>query len=211
MREVLIEHEKGKRPHMPLTVRRVEPSVWYTLGFYKHHYLTEKLNPSCKCFLFEWCDIPVAFVGILNTPRTGIPYGMSISRIVVLPDYQGLGLSTIICNFCGGIVTALSDDEHQYKLYIKTAHEKMGEALGRDPNWMGTQFDGKPRSKEVTIFEKGRYNNRLMRKSYCKVYVGGKIYGFEDLMRPIGEMRANKEKKKKPKEPKQLLINFIFD
>ena len=96
MQEVLINHKKGERPYIHLTIRRVEPSVWYSLGFYKHHYLTEKLNPSCKCFLFEWDTIPVAFVGLLNTPRTGIPYGMSISRIVVLPDYQGLGLSRII-------------------------------------------------------------------------------------------------------------------
>ena len=209
MQEVLINHKKGERPYIHLTIRRVEPSVWYSLGFYKHHYLTEKLNPSCKCFLFEWDTIPVAFVGLLNTPRTGIPYGMSISRIVVLPDYQGLGLSRIICNFCGGIVTAMSDDEHIYKLYIKTAHEKMGEALGRDTNWRGTQFDGKARTMSSTEFEKGRYNNRLTRKSYCKEYIGGKIYGFEDLMLPIKEMREKKAETKT--QPKQLLINFIFE
>ena len=192
MREILVYHEKGAKPQISLTIRRVEPSAWYTLGFYKHHYLTSKLNPSCKCFLFEWDNVPVAFAALLNTPRTGIPYGMSISRIVILPDYQGLGLSRQICNFCGGIVKALSDEDHDYRLYIKTAHEKMGEALSRDKNWKGTQFDGKTRTKESTLSEKGRYNNRLMRKSYCKEYIGKKIYGYADLMLPIKEMRGKK-------------------
>ena len=193
MQNRLIYKEKGEKPKINLTVRRVEPSAWYTLGFYRHHYLTEKLNPSCKCFIFEWNDVPIAFVGLINTPRTGIPYGMSISRIVILPDYQGLGLSRRICNFCGGIVKAMSDENHDYKPYIKTAHEKMGEALSKDKNWRPTQFDGKKRTKSSTQFELGKYNNRLMRKSYCKEYIGSKIYGYEDLMLPIKEMRNKKK------------------
>lgn len=211
MREVLINHNKGERPEIKLTVRRVESSVFNTLGFDKHHYLTAKINPSCKCFLFEWDGIPVAFAGILNTPRLGIPYGMSISRIVILPDYQGLGLSRIICNFCGGMVKSLSTEENEYKLYIKTAHEKMGEALGRDKSWKGTQFDGKSRTVESTLSEKGRYNNRLMRKSYCKEYIGEPRFGFEDLMQPIKVMRENKTKTKLlVDEEGQLLIDFDF-
>lgn len=193
MQEILVSHKKGARPNIDLTVRRVEAKVWENIGFHKHHYLTEKLNPSCKCLLFEWNGQPVAFVGLLNTPRLGVPYGMSISRIVILPDFQGLGLFRKICNFCGGIIKSLSDDEHDYRLYIKTAHQKAGMSLSRDTlNWKGTQFDGKTRTKESTESEKGRYNNRLMRKSFCKEYIGGKVQGYEDLLLPINEMRKKK-------------------
>ena len=116
MKIVRIDHPKGERPNIKLTVRRVESNVWNI--FKDHHYLTSDLNKSCKCLLFEWNNIPIGFVGILNTPRRGIPYGCSVSRIVILPDYQGLGLSTEIFNFVGGIVKSLSDDEHDYRLYI---------------------------------------------------------------------------------------------
>lgn len=194
MKIVRIDHPKGERPNIKLTVRRVESSTWYSLGFYREHYLSAELNKSCKCLLFEWNNIPVAFVGILNTPRKGIPYGCSISRIVVHSDYQGLGLSTEIFNFVGGIVKSLSDDEHDYRLYIKTAHSKFGEALSRNPNVRATQFDGKGRDKKAVEHDNHRYRNRLTRVSYCKEYIGDKIDGFQDMLRPIGELRKEKEK-----------------
>lgn len=194
MKTVKINHPKGQRPEIKLTVRRVEASVWTSMLFDKSHYLTSELNKSCKCLLFEWNNVPVAFVGILNTPRKGIPYGCSISRIVILPDYQGLGLSTIIFNFCGGIVKSLSDDEHDYRLYIKTAHSKFGQALSRNPNVRGTVFDGKGR--DIKSADSQRYRNRLQRVSYCKEYVGNKVDGFQDMLRPIGELRKEKNDNK---------------
>lgn len=194
MKTVKINHPKGQRPEIKLTVRRVEASVWTSMLFDKSHYLTSELNKSCKCLLFEWNNVPVAFVGILNTPRKGIPYGCSISRIVILPDYQGLGLSTIIFNFVGGIVKSLSDDEHDYRLYIKTAHSKFGQALSRNPNVRGTVFDGKGRDKKSA--DNQRYRNRLTRVSYCKEYIGDKIDGFQDMLKPIGELRKSKQNHK---------------
>lgn len=191
MKTVKINHKKGKRPEIKLTVRRVEPTVWKSMLFDKSHYLTTELNKSCKCLLFEWNGVPVAFVGILNTPRKGIPYGCSISRLVILPDYQGLGLSTIIFNFVGGIVKSLSDEDHDYKLYIKTAHSKFGEALSRNPNVRGTVFDGKGRDKKSA--DNQRYRNRLTRVSYCKEYIGGKVDGFQDMLKPIGDLRKLKK------------------
>lgn len=159
-----------------------------TYGFDKHHYLTESLNKSCKCLLFMWNSVPVGFVGILNTPRKGMPNGCAISRIVIHPDYQGLGLSSRILNFCGGILKSLGDDYH---LYIKTIHEKMGEALERNTTWNPTSYNGKQRKK--VNFEDGKYNNRLDRKSYCFKYVGEPIYGYENLLRPINDLRKEKK------------------
>ena len=187
-----INHPKGERPKIQLTVRRIEANSWWSLGFANHHYLTQALNKSCKCLLFEWNNIPVGFVGILNTPRKGVPYGCAISRMVILPSYQGLGLSTQIFNFCGGIVKALTDEEHDYRLYIKTAHSKFGEALGRNPNVIGTVFDKKGRDKKAIEHDNHRYRNRLSRVSYCKEYIGKPIGGYEKLMLPIGELRKMK-------------------
>ena len=192
MKIVKVNHKKGERPQIKLTVRRVEPTVWNM--FKKSHYLTAEMNKSCKCLLFEWNNVPVAFVGILNTPRKGIPYGCSVSRIVVLEDYQGLGLSTQIFNFVGGIVKSLSDDEHDYRLYIKTAHSKFGEALGRNPRVKGTAFDGKGRDKKAIEHDKHRYRNRLQRVSYCKEYIGEPINGFEKILLPINDLRKMKTK-----------------
>ena len=192
MRYSLINHKKGQRPQINLTVRRVEPSVWKICGFDKEHYLTSELNKSCKCLLFEWNNVPVGFVGILNTPRKGLPYGCSISRIVVLPDYQGLGIGMEMFSFCGGLVKSLKDETHDYRLYIKTAHRKFGKTLGRSGDVVGTAYDQKGRSMESADVQK--YRNRLTRVSYCKEYVGKPIYGYEELLAPIGVLRKGKEK-----------------
>ena len=192
MKTVKVNHQKGERPYIKLTVRRVEASVFYSCGFAKEHYLSAKINKVCKCLLFEWNGVPVAFCGLINAPRGNCRWAMAISRIVVLPDWQGLGLSTIIFNFVGGIVKALSDDEHDYHLYIKTAHSKFGQALSRNPNVRGTSFDGKGRDKKSA--DNQRYRNRLTRVSYCKEYIGGKIDGFQDMLRPIGDLRKEKKR-----------------
>ena len=193
MINTIVEHKKGERPKIELTVRRVEPSVWDSLEFAKYHYLTSKLNKSCKCLLFEWNNVPIAFVGILNTPRRGIPYGCSISRMVILPDFEGLGLSRKIFDFCGGLVKSMNDDEHEYRLYIKTAHKRFGESLGRNKNVRVTAFDGKGRDEKSA--DDRKYRNRLTRVSYCKEYIGDKIDGYQKLMKPINELRNERARK----------------
>lgn len=191
MRILVIDHKKTEHPTIKLTVKRVESTTFYSLGFHKHHYLIEEINSSCKCLLFEWNNNPVAFVGILNTPRKNRPMSMAISRIVILPEYQGLGLFRRICNFCGGIVKSLSTDDAQADLYIKTIHQKAGMSLTRDiENWEATSYDQKTRLN--TVYEAGKYNNRKNRVSYCKKYIGKVINGYEDILLPINEMRKKK-------------------
>ena len=193
MKTIILEKNTFDKPQIQLTVQRVEASEWKNLQFDKHHYLTADINKSCKCLLFSWNDTPVAFVGILNTPRKGYPHDCAISRIVILPDYQGLGLSSIILNFCGGIIKSLGED---YRLLIKTIHAKMGKHLTKCNEWLPTAFNGKQRTK--TDYEKGKYNNRFERLSYCFKYNGLEIKGYEELLLPINELRNNKKSVKMP-------------
>lgn len=189
IRNIIIKQNLKQTPKIKLTARRVEPHTWYTLGFYKHHYLTQTLNKSCKCILFEWNNNPIAFIALLNSPRKGMPYGFSISRLVIMPDYQGLGLSTKIIDFCGAILKQLGE---QYVLYIKTIHEKMGNALEKSKNWMPTAYNGKTRNYNAITSEGKKYQNRLARKSFCFKYVGQPLQGFNQLLLPIKILRDNK-------------------
>lgn len=188
MKSVLVDNNKKEKPHINLSVVRCEPNVWNDLNFSKHHYLTESLNKSCKCLMFMWDGVPVAFVGLLNSPGKGKQWAISVSRIVILPDYQGLGLSMKILNFCGGIVKSLGD---KYNLYIKTIHEKMGNGLERSKTWKPTSYNGKIRKN--MDYELGKYNNRLERKSYCFKYEGETIHGYENLLQPINDLRKIKK------------------
>jgi hypothetical protein len=183
----------------PIPIYVSKDGEWYTgqtlfnldeyknLQFNKHHYLTSEMNKVCKSLLFCWNDTPVAFIGLLNSPRKGYPHDMTISRIVILPDFQGLGLSSIILNFCGGIVKSIGDD---YRLLIKTIHTKMGKHLTKCNEWQPTTFNGKQRHN--LIHEGKKYKRRFERISYCFKYVGSVINGYKELLLPINDLRKKK-------------------
>lgn len=186
MKNIFINHKKGAKLNIKerLTVFRVEPNVWDI--FKEHHYLTQALNKSCKCFLFCLDGLPCGFIGLLNNPRKNSSNSLSISRIVVKPEFQGLGIGSIIIEFVCGIAQA-----EGYVTYIKTAHEKFGKYLEQSSCWSPTSYNGKIR--KTTDYELGKYNNRLTRKSYCYKYVGKSINGFSELMLPINILRKNKK------------------
>jgi ABC-type thiamine transport system ATPase subunit len=79
-----------RRPEIQLRLHRATTAAWPL--FAKHHYLSGKLNPSARCYLAWWHDEPVAFLAVL--PAWGNKHHDRASRIVVLPDYQGIGIGT---------------------------------------------------------------------------------------------------------------------
>lgn len=184
MTHSFVHEDKYARPNIQLTIQRVEASVWNL--FKKHHYLTEEMNKSCKCFLFRWNGNIVGFVGVLNTPRKGCPNAVAISRLVVLPDYQGLGIGYQICHKISAIFKA-----EGYLIYIKTVNDALGNVFAKcEDDWRPTSFNGKIRNPKA--FDYGKYNNRLVRVSHCYAYEGEPLHGYGDLLAPVAEMRKNK-------------------
>lgn len=171
------------RPQIELQVSRVEPNTWDF--FKKHHYLTEEVNKSCQCILFEWNKKPIAICCILNTPRKGMGEAMAISRIVVNPDYQGMGIGYSLCCFIGGIYT-----QRRNRIFIKTVNPALGMKFNNSKEWRGTTFNGK-KAPHVNLDAKAK--NRFDRISYCHEYIGEVIDGYEDLLLPINEMRSKNE------------------
>lgn len=174
-----------RRPEISLQVSRVEAETWNF--FKKHHYLTEDVNKSCKFLLFEWSDKPVGIVAIINQPRKGCSNGFAISRIVIMPDFQGMGLGVKLSEFTGGVI------KNQNGLcFIKTVNPALGEYFNKSKLWRGTTNNGKSRTIKEDTDKSAR--NRLERASYCHEYIGESISGYEKLLLPINEMRyeANK-------------------
>ncbi len=169
------------RPQITLQVSRVEAETWDF--FKKHHYLTEDVNKSCKFLLFELNDKPIGIVAIINQPRKGCPNGFAISRIVVLPDYQGMGLGVKLSEYAGGII------KNQNGLcFIKTVNPALGEYFNRSELWRPTLKNGK-----IGNTNDDNAKNRKTRLSYCHEYIGESISGYEELLLPINEMRRKNE------------------
>ena len=165
------------KPQIELQVSRVESGTWEL--FKKHHYLTENVNKSCKFLLFTWNDRPVGIVAMINQPRKGCPNGFAISRIVILPDFQGMGLGTKICEFSASLFVAQGG-----KVYIKTINPALGVYHNNSEKWRGTLKNGKTGNTNDS-----NAKSRVSRISYCHEYIGEGLSGYEELLKPIKEMR----------------------
>ncbi len=77
-----------RRPRIELEVFRCQHGAWEL--FARHHYLSGQLSRSARCYLAVWSGTPVAFCATI--PLIGQRSRWRITRIVTLPDYQGVGI-----------------------------------------------------------------------------------------------------------------------
>jgi ABC-type lipoprotein export system ATPase subunit/predicted acetyltransferase len=106
---------RRSRPTINLSIFRCRYETWNI--FKQHHYMSEDLNKASKCFVCLLNDKPVGFIAILPFPHGNIQNGYRISRIVILPDYQGLSIGFAIIDYFGSLYKA--DNK---TLYIKTSN-----------------------------------------------------------------------------------------
>lgn len=128
-----------ERPKIQLEIFRCRYETWKI--FKHHHYLTDGLNPAAKCFIILWKDKPVAFMAIMPFPHGNIKNGFRISRIVVLPDYQGLGLGSKICDYFSSLYAKLD-----CTMYIKTSNPALWKYFSKSHNW---ELCGEIKRKEL--------------------------------------------------------------
>jgi len=168
------------RPNIELQVSRTEPSTWDL--FKKHHYLTESRNKGFGHLVFEWNNKPVGIVIYKNQPSGTFKNGYSLSRTVVLPDYQGLGIGSKISEFTAAILKSVGG-----RVFTKTINPALGEHRNNSILWKPTSKNGVYRNDIKGMNKK--YKNTLKRTSYCHEYIGDEIKGYKDLLLPIKQMR----------------------
>jgi ABC-type ATPase with predicted acetyltransferase domain len=86
----LVRGSVRRRPTIELEVCTSTTAAWPM--FAPYHYLSATIHPASKCYVATWNDEPVAFCSVMAT--MGHVGRSRISRIVVLPDYQGVGIGS---------------------------------------------------------------------------------------------------------------------
>ena len=177
--------EKGdclrQRPQISLSVYRTTYDTWNI--FKKHHYMTEEMNKSASCFVFSWEKQLVAFVGVLPQPSGYFDKAVRGTRTVVLPDFQGLGIGSRITDFIAAIYKQAG-----YRYFTKTVNPKLGEYRNHSEKWKTTSKNGRIIRPSVSKLNK----KQKLRASYCHEYVGEGLCGYEELIKPIEQMRYDK-------------------
>jgi GNAT superfamily N-acetyltransferase len=77
-----------RRPQIRLEIHRCRMAAWQL--FRRHHYLSGSLHPAARCYLATWEGNPVHFCATM--PMITKKKHRRFTRIVTLPDYQGIGI-----------------------------------------------------------------------------------------------------------------------
>jgi ABC-type lipoprotein export system ATPase subunit len=121
---------RSQRPHPPLelVVAEVGRAAW-TL-FAPHHYLSAHLHPAAHCY-GGWIDGQlVAFTSYLHFPHSRVRDIKMGHRLVVLPDFQGLGIGGRLDDWLGQYL-----HERGYRYRNVVAHPAMVNFYARSPRW----------------------------------------------------------------------------
>src|SRR4030065_229097 len=93
---------KNCRPPVELQVYRCGASLWQVFRHY--HYLNSSLPSTARCYTAVYQEKPVAFIAVVHVRMRARYY--RVSRLVVLPDYQGIGVGKRLLNFVAELYTS---------------------------------------------------------------------------------------------------------
>ncbi len=117
-----------RRPTVPLELRRCEPSLWAM--FKRYHYLSHHLPAVMRCYAGVLAGQAAAFAAI--SPVIGYKGYRRFGRVVVLPDYQGIGIGGKFRDAVAHIEGTLPDCR---RLSLVTSHPAMIRSCLASPYW----------------------------------------------------------------------------
>lgn len=118
-----------RRPNIELELTRCPQRAWRR--FASHHYLSGSLSRGARCFLASWRGEPVAFCA--TVAMIGQRRARRVSRIVTLPDYQGLGIGVALIE----AVAELNFAE-DYRVMLTASHPAVVGHCRRAAQWRAT-------------------------------------------------------------------------
>lgn len=120
------QRRRLRRPPIELEIFRCRHRAWAV--FRRHHYLSGSLSVRARCFIALWSGTPVAFCATVSL--IGRKNRWRISRIVTLPDYQGIGI--------GMTVTEAVAELHRgegHRVNVTASHPALIAHCRRSPRW----------------------------------------------------------------------------
>ena len=130
-REITYKDSLRKRPDIEIKFKQGEKHLWDL--FSKHHYISKDLNIAASFFTAYWNDILIGCSAVLPMPSGTLKNAFREHRLVVFPEFQGLGFGKAISN-----TIAQYYKENNKTLYSKTIHPKIGLYREASDLWVGT-------------------------------------------------------------------------
>lgn len=117
-----------RRPKIKIQIRE-EKGKWEI--FRKYHYLNSNINNASRQFVGYINDIPVVFFAVLHFPHPNNKKIKRGHRLVVLPDYQGLGIGHKFSSYIAEYFI-----KQGYDFTIVSSTKSLFEQRKKDSRWM---------------------------------------------------------------------------
>ena len=151
-----------QRPPIELAIFRCRRGAWEM--FKRHHYLSGSLSTAARCFLALWEETPVAFCATVSL--IGRKGRWRLSRIVTLPDYQGIGIGMAVAE-----TVAELHRREGHRLNVTASHPALIAHCRRSPRWRAVSVK-KSGGADTGRFVRG-YRGSAGRAVVSFEYVGG--------------------------------------
>jgi GNAT superfamily N-acetyltransferase len=125
-----------RHPPLEFKIHKISASLWPI--FRRHHYLSADINHSAVCFGGWIDDELVAFSSYLHLPHWKVRNIKLGHRLVVLPDYQGLGIGGRFDDWLGEYLY-----ERGFQYHNVVAHPAMVAYYRASPRWKQLRTPGR--------------------------------------------------------------------
>jgi hypothetical protein len=116
-----------------LRIYRCAREAWRL--FARHHYLSGSLSPTARAFIVLWGREPVAFCATI--PLIGRRGHWRITRLVTLPEYQGIGIGLRVAEAVAELHT-----HDGLRINITASHPAVIAHCARSPLWRTVRVGG---------------------------------------------------------------------
>jgi GNAT superfamily N-acetyltransferase len=123
--------------------------MWQT--FRQYHYLNGKLGAGVRCYVAIYQLKPIAFIAVAHIHMKSHYY--RVSRLVVLPDYQGIGIGKRLLNFTAELYTSKT----HLPFYLVTSNPQL--VRGNLDNWIIKRVGHGSHGKGDTRINRGLVNS----------------------------------------------------
>lgn len=123
--------------------------------------MNTNLNNASKCFAVYDGNNPVAFCAILHLMHPMVKNAKRVHRLVVLPDYQGIGIGTKFLN-----LIAEHYKRQGFDMFIKSSAMNIIQSLNRSDKWKLNSFGLQKFNPTNKLNRTCRYDNKTASFKY---------------------------------------------
>ena len=147
---------KKNRPEIKIDIFETRQKQHYWRIFRKYHYLNHSFNEAAHVYIATVNGSLAAMVAVLAFPHPKTKNIWREHRIVVLPDYQGIGISRHLTDF---IAQRYKDAGNRY--ICATSHTVLIMSRKSNPNWITTRIGraagvSKSKKRQVNVTSHAR-------------------------------------------------------